>query len=190
MTQTQTQAKAASTKVVTGKVRFSYEHVFKPQAASEGAEPKYSVCLLIPKTDRQTVDEIEAAIAAAKRAGASQWGGKIPAGLKLPLRDGDEERPERPEYRGMYFINASSKQKPNVVNSVNQPILEPTEFYSGCYGRVSINFYPFNMAGNRGVGAGLNNVQKLSDGESLTGRATAEEDFGDCRDEDDDDPLA
>ena len=186
---TQTQAKPASTKVVTGKVRFSYEHVFKPQAASEGADPKYSVCLLIPKEDRQTVGEIEAAIETAKRAGASLWGGKIPAGLKLPLRDGDEERPERPEYRGMLFINAASRQKPSVVNSSKQAILDPAEFYSGCYGRVSINFYPYNMAGNRGVGAGLNHVQKLFDGESLTGRATAEEDFDDCRDEDDEDPL-
>lgn len=178
-------AKANNTKVVTGKVRFSYANVFQPRAISEGQEPKYSVCVMIPKSDKDTIEKIKAAIEAAKQEGASLWGGKIPANLKLPLRDGDTERPDQPEFAGHYFLNASTKQKPGVVDKQLNPILDATEFYSGCYGRVSLNFFPFNQAGNKGVGCGLQNIQKLEDGEPLGGRTRPEDDFEALEDDDD-----
>lgn len=165
-----------STKVVTGKVRLSYVNLFVPRAGAAGQEPKYSLCVLIPKSDTATVNKIKAGIEAAKEAGKAMWGGKVPAGLKSPLRDGDAER-DSDEYKGHWFINANSKQKPGVVDANVQPILDADEVYSGCYGRVALNFYPFNREGNRGVAAGLQNVQKLADGEPLSGRSRAEDDF-------------
>ncbi|TLN00387.1 DUF2815 family protein [bacterium] len=169
--------KNTDTKVITGKVRLSYAHLFKPVAIQEGQEPKYSVCLLIPKTDVETLRKIKAAVDAAKQLGLSLWGGKLPPTLKFPLRDGDVERPDQPEYAGMYFLNASSKQAPGVVDKQLNPVIDSTEVYSGCYGRASINFFPFNTAGNKGVAAGLNNIQKLEDGDYLGGRSRAEDDF-------------
>lgn len=171
--------KNTDTKVVTGRVRFSYVNVFEPRAVEEGQEPKYSVSILIPKSDKVTLDKIQRAIEAAKKAGLSLWGGKVPANIKLPLRDGDAERPDDPAYKGHYFINATSKTKPGIVDAQLNPILDSTEFYSGCYGRASINFYPFNKAGNKGIAAGLNNLQKLADGDYLGGRSRPEDDFGD-----------
>ena len=165
-----------ATKVVTGRARLSYVNVFEPRASEPGKEPKYSVCILIPKSDTATLTKIKAAIDAAKQAGAPVWGGKVPAGLKSPLRDGDTER-DSPECRGHFFINASSKQKPGVVDAALNPVIDASEVYSGCYGRVSINFFAYNQNGNRGIGAGLQNLQKLADGEALSGRSRAEDDF-------------
>lgn len=186
---TQAVTKNTDTKVITGKVRFSYVHVFEPYAANDGQEPKYSISLLIPKSDKETLRKIKAAIEAAKQAGISKWGGKIPANLKLPLRDGDEERPDQPEYAGHYFINANSKTKPGVVDKHLNPILDSTEVYSGCYGRASINFYAFNTAGNKGIACGLNNLQKLADGDYLGGRSRAEDDFDAVYDDEEEDFL-
>lgn len=177
------------TKVITGKVRLSYAHLFKPVAISEGQEPKYSVCLLIPKSDKVTLKKIKSAVEAAKQTGASLWGGKIPAGLKIPLRDGDEERPDQPEYAGHYFINANSKLKPGIVDKDLNEILDSTEVYSGCYARASVNFFPYNQAGNRGIGCGLNNVQKIADGDYLGGRSRAEDDFDAYEDDGDDEDF-
>lgn len=175
-----------TTKVITGKVRLSYVHLFKPVAISDGQDPKYSVCLLIPKSDKAALKKINAAVEAAKQAGMSLWGGKIPASLKLPLRDGDVERPDQAEYENCYFINASSRTAPGVVDKNVQPILDSTEVYSGCYGRASVNFYPYNQAGNRGVACGLNNIQKIADGDYLGGRSRAEDDFDAVEDDEDD----
>ncbi len=166
----------SATKIVTGKARLSYVNLFQPRAQNEGQEPKYSVCVLIPKSDTASVNKIKQAIEAAKEAGKATWGGKVPPGLKVPLRDGDTER-DTPEYKGHWFINATSKQRPQVVDASVQPILNADEVYSGCYGRVSINFYAYNQNGNRGVAAGLGNVQKVADGEPLSGRSRAEDDF-------------
>jgi len=182
---TQAQTKTPDTKVVTGKVRFSYAHLFQPKAIIEGQEPKYSVCILIPKSDKETLRKIKAAVDAAKQAGLSLWGNKLPPSLKLPLRDGDVDRPDQPEYAGHYFLNASSKQKPGIVDKNVNEILDQTEVYSGCYGRASINFFAFDRAGNKGIGCGLNNVQKLADGESLSGRTRPEDDFDEVAEEDD-----
>jgi len=170
--------KQIDTKVVTGKVRFSYVHVFEPYAYNTKAVPKYSVCLLIPKSDKDTLRKIKAAVDAAKELGKSgKWGGKIPANLKTPLRDGDVERPDQEEYAGMYFLNARSDRAPGVVDEKLNPILDTTEVYSGCYGRASVNFYPSNTNGNLCVAVGLNNLQKLEDGDYLGGRTRPEDDF-------------
>ncbi|MGL6202078.1 MAG: DUF2815 family protein [Lachnospiraceae bacterium] len=177
------------TKVITGKVRMSYVNIFKSRAFQPGQDEKYSICLLIPKQDKKTVKDIREAMNAAIQQGvAEKWGGKKPANLKLPLRDGDEERAEEaPEYEGMYFLNANSNQKPGIIDMYKNEVLDPTEVYSGCWGRASINFFPFNSNGNKGVAVGLNNVQKLGDDEMLGGaRAAAEDDFADDFDDDDD----
>lgn len=169
-------------KVVTGLVRFSYCNIFRSRAFKEGQDAEYSVCLLIPKDDKKTLAKIKAAVDEAVEAGiSSKWGGKQPKNLHLPLRDGDEERAdEAPEYEGMFFLNAKSKEKPGIVDRDRNEILDPDEVYSGCWGRASINFYPYDRNGNRGVGVGLNNIQKIKDGEHLgAARASAEDDFDD-----------
>ena len=176
-------------KFKTGKVRFSYVNVFEPRAMVEGQEPKYSICILIRKDDKKTLDAYYKAIEQAKEEGKDRWGGKIPANLRTPLRDGDEERPDQPEFRGHYFLNASSKFKPGIVDRNLDPILDDDEFYSGCYGRVSLNLYAYSVSGNRGIAAGLNAIQKLSDGEPLGGRVRAEDEFGVWEEDDEDDLL-
>lgn len=169
----------SSTKVITGLVRFSYAHVFEPSAIEEGQEKKYSVSILIPKDDKKTISKIEDAIAAALEEGKAKFGGKIPRSYKNPLRDGDEERPDDENYEGHMFVNANSSRKPGLVDKNLDPIIDKDDFYSGCYGRASVNFYAFNVSGNKGIACGLNNLQKLKDGERLSGGgASAEEDFG------------
>lgn len=170
------------TRVVTGKVRFCYANVFEPTVMNEGDTPKYNICILIPKSDTKTLDKISKAIEAAKQAGKAKLAnknGQLPAdaALKLPLRDGDVERADDPVFENCYFINANSNRKPSIVDRDLNPIMEKEEFYSGCYGRASINFYAFNVS-SKGIAAGLNNLQKLEDGEALIGGATADEDFG------------
>ena len=142
---------------------------------------------IIPKSDTKTVNAIKAAIEQAKKDSVSKWGGKIPANLKLPLRDGDIDRPDDEAYAGCYFFNANSRQAPQVVDSKVQPILDQSEVYSGCYGKISVTFYGYNSNGNRGIAAGLGNIQKLKDGESLGGRTSAADDF---QTEDDEDFLS
>jgi hypothetical protein len=168
-----------ATKVVTGKVRFSYLHVWEPAAVEEGSQKKYSVSLIIPKSDTATVARIKDAIQSALEAGKAKFGGKIPASLKLPLRDGDLERADDDAYLNSWFLNANSSKQPGIVDQNVQPILRQAELYSGCYGRASVNFFAFNTNGNKGIACGLNNIQKLSDGETLGGRTTAEFDFSD-----------
>ena len=163
-------------KIVTGKVRFSYANVFQPRAGMNGGEPKYSVSILIPKTDTETVNQIKKAFEECKTSNAAYFGGSVPKLLKGGLRDGDEER-EDDAYAGHYFINANSAQKPEVVDADMQAIIDPNEFYSGCYGRVSLTFYPYNAAGSKGIACGLNNLQKTADGEKLGGGSTAAADF-------------
>lgn len=167
---------AKAIKVVTGKVRFSYAHVFTPQASQEGGQPKYSVSIIIPKSDKETVEKINKAIEQAKEENKAVWGGTVPKGLKGGLRDGDEEKDD-PAYANSYFINANSSQKPGVVDADLNAILDASEFYSGCFGRASISFFAYNSNGSKGVGCGLNNVQKLEDGEKLGGAASATDDF-------------
>jgi len=163
--------------------RFSYVNVWEPRSVN-GGEPKYGLALIIPKSDRATVQTILEAIEAAKQAGKARFGGQVPTELKTPLRDGDIERPEDPNYQDCYFLNANSKTAPEVVDARVQPILDHEAVYSGCYGKVSLNFYAYSVGGDQGIAAGLGNVQKLRDGEPLAGRSTAEEDFAVEADED------
>lgn len=172
------------TKVVTGTVRLSYANVWEPKSINGGKE-KYSVSLIIPKSDTKTLEAINTAIDAAITEGISKFGGKKPnkASLKLPLRDGDVERDDA-AYKDSYFVNANSITAPQIVDKHVQPILDRSEVYSGVYARVSITFYAFNSNGNRGIACGLGNIQKISDGEPLGGKTTAADDFTTLDDDD------
>lgn len=180
----------SATQVVTGNVRLSYLNVFKPRAMSEGQDPKYSVCILIPKSDKDTVAKIKAACEAARMSSAGLFNGKVPEKLPLPIHDGDGEMPRGGEYgpeaKGMYVLNASSKSQPGIVDKRLNPILDQTELYSGCWGRVDLNFFAYNTSGNKGIGAGLNNIQKVRDDEPLGGKQRASDVFDAVEDEDDD----
>lgn len=175
---------ANPTKVITGvKTRWSYANVWEPKSINGGA-PKYSVSLIIPKSDTKTVTAVKNAIQAAYDEGQSKLKGNsksVPAlsAIKNPLRDGDAERPDDEAYKDSYFINANSATAPGIVDAARQPILERSEVYSGVYGRASINLYAFNSNGNKGIACGLNNLQKISDGEPLGGKTRAEDDFAD-----------
>lgn len=166
------------TKVVTGEVRLSYANVWEPRAAMNGGKEKYSASLIIPKSDTKTIEAIERAIDAAIEQGISKFGGKKPnkAALKLPLRDGDIEK-EDAAYQDAYFVNANAVRAPQIVDEFVNPILDRSEVYSGVYARVSINFYAYNVNGNRGVACGLGNIQKIRDGEPLGGGTSASSDF-------------
>lgn len=180
------------TKVITGSnTRWSYANVWQPKSINGGA-PKYSVSLIIPKSDTVTVEKVKAAIQAAYEEGESKLKGNgktVPAlsVIKTPLRDGDTERPDDPAYANSYFINANSATAPGIVDADRQPIIDTSEVYSGVYGRASINFYAFNSNGNKGIACGLNNLQKIRDGEPLGGKSRAEDDF---KTDDDDDFLS
>ena len=170
--------------ITTGKVRASYVHIFQPQAPLNGVgDAKDSVTLLIPKSDVTTINMIYAEIEKAKQEGIQKvFNGTMPAMLAMPIYDGDGKRLNGEDFgeecRGHMVIRASSKDQPSIVDANIQPILNPSDVYSGCYIRASINFYAYNQAGNRGVGCGLNAVQKIADGEPLTARVTAQEAFG------------
>ncbi|NLL19700.1 MAG: DUF2815 family protein [Clostridia bacterium] len=171
-------------KVVTGKVRFSYPNVFEAKSVN-GSAPKYSVSLIIPKSDKKTLAKIKAAIETVKKEGAHKWGGKIPANLRMPLRDGDVDRADDPAYADSYFINVNSNTKPGIVDEDLNPIMDQSEFYAGCYGRASIVFFAYNANGSRGISAALQNLQKLEDGEPLGGKSKPEDDFGGLSDDED-----
>ena len=183
-------------KVITGpKTVFSYLNVNDPKVPLGGGTPKYSVSLIIPKSDTVTIAKIKAAIKAAYEEGQGKLKGNskyVPdlEDLKTPLRDGDKDRKGDPAYANSWFVNANSTTKPGVVDGDRQPIIETSELYSGIIGRASINFYAYNSNGNKGIAAGLNNLQKLADGTPLGGHSRAEDDFADLDDEDDDDFLS
>ena len=175
----------SATKVVIP-CRISFANIWEPKAINGGDE-KYSVSCLIPKSDKKTLARIQKAVEAAKEDGKTRkWSGKITPNLKLPLRDGDIDRPDDENYEDCYFLNASSKDAPQVVDRKVNPVLDPMMVYSGCYCNVSVNFYAFNANGNRGVAAGLGNIQFVRDGERLSGKASADADFDALEDDDED----
>lgn len=178
------------TKVVTGVVRLSYANVWEPKSINGGTE-KYSVSLIIPKSDKKTLDAINKAVDAAIEEGIAKFGGKKPnkAAIKLPLRDGDTERDDE-AYQDSYFVNANSTTPPQIVDQNVNPILNRNEVYSGVYARVSINFYAFNSNGNKGVACGLGNIQKVRDGQPLGNRSTAADDFSAIEPDAEDDFLS
>ena len=174
-----------STKMITGEVRFSYLHVWEPAETPSGDE-KFSASILIPAKDKKTLAAVEKAVQAAIKRGIEK--GKFTKAqvktLRLPLRNGTEEfengeKANNPEYKGMMFLNASSNRQPGVVGPDAKPLMDQDDAYSGMWGRADINFFPYNAAGNKGVGVGLNNVMKLRDDERLDGRQKAEDAFSD-----------
>lgn len=177
------------TKVVTGKnTVFSYLNANEPKSIN-GSTPKYSASLIIPKSDTETITKIQKAIQAAYEEGTSKLKGNsrsVPplSSIRTPLRDGDVERPDHPEYANAYFVNANSTTKPQCVDADLNPILDTSELYSGIIGRASISFYAYNVNGSKGIACGLNNIQKLRDGTHLGGHSSAAEDFGDEEEED------
>jgi hypothetical protein len=177
------------TKVITGvNTRWSYANIWDPKSIN-GGTPKYSISLIIPKSDTATINKIKAAIQAAYEEGESKLKGtgkSVPSlsTLKTPLRDGDLERPDDSNYANAYFINANSATAPGVVDADRNAIIERSEVYSGVYGRASINLYAFCANGNKGIACGLNNLQKIRDGEPLGGKSRAEDDFSSEEDDD------
>lgn len=168
--------------MITPLVRFSYLFAFEPKETPSG-DMKYSTSLLIPKDNKKGLAEIKKAIQAAVDKGLSinKFSKAQVPGLRLPLRDGDvefESGDRGEEYKGHFFLNASSKNKPGIVDAQAKPIFDQDDFYSGCFGLADINFFPYNKAGNRGVGVGLNNLMKKKDGDRLDNRQSAESAFG------------
>lgn len=176
------------TKVVTGICRFSYANLWEPKAMDENSKAKYSVSLIIPKSDTKTLDKVKAAIQAAYEEDKNKLsnGKSVPTlnSIKTPLRDGDIDRPDDEAYANSYFINANSIIAPGIVDADCQAILDHSEVYSGIYGRASINFYAYKTNTARGIACGLQNVQKIRDGEPLGGHSRAEDDFADLEDDD------
>ena len=142
------------TRVVTGKVRFSYFSALTARKNEMNGKEEFSTQVLVPKTVRN------------------------------PLRDGDTEvksdgGPLGPEYAGHYFFNTKSTTKPGAVDAHGHDILGSQDIVSGDYGRVSLNAYAYDQAGNKGVSYGLNNIMLLAKGESLGGaKPSAASDFG------------
>ena len=184
-------AKRTGTKVITNKVRLSFVHLLEAHAF-EGQEPKYSTMLLIPKEDTETLELFEEAIDAAYEiAKGDKLKGIKRDKVKVTLRDADEEfdTEEQPEMAGMMFINVSAKNKPGIIDKWKNKIDSADEVYSGVYARASINFYAYNTAGNRGISAGLNNIQVIEKGDYLGGRASADSDFDEYEDDEELDDM-
>lgn len=172
------------TQVVTGECRLSFVNVFEPKAMKEGDTPKYSVTAIIPKSDTKTINAIKAAIQKAAENGAQRhFGGRVPTNVNNTFKDGDTEtndlgelqKAKYPEYADSYYIRLSTKFKPKVLDANRQEIIDPTEVYSGCYGRVSMTFFAYSGDGKRGVSASLNNVMKTRDGDPLTNALNGDE---------------
>ncbi|MDF2873358.1 MAG: hypothetical protein K0R22_41 [Sporomusa sp.] len=176
-------------RVITGKVRLCYAYIFTPKPGDKPTDtPKYSTAVLIPKSDKATLSQIKAAIEAVKNDPKSEkvWGSRFNSEMKSALRDGEVKAEKNPEYAGHYFFNCSNTRKPGIVDRFKNEITDPSEVYSGCYARVSVDFFAFNKGGGKGIGVSLNNVQKWADGEPLSGGSRAEDDFDELEFDDDD----
>ena len=171
-------------------MRFSYVNVFAPRRNPDGTPGKYSVCVIIPKSDKDAYRIFEEAYKNAATLGKSnKWNGRIPSKVSLPLHDGDEERPDDAAFKDCWYFNCSSTNKPGVRVREAGMVIEAMgedELYSGCYGAVTVNLFPYSSNGNVGVGVGLNNIIKTEDGEKLSGGRSAgrsaDADFGDMAD--------
>lgn len=165
-------------KFVTDEVRFSYANVFAPKSFEEGDTPKYSITLIIPKKDKKQIARLLAEIEKEKEAFMTSNGlTKLPSKFHIPLRDGDEEKPDDETYADSYFISANSKKKPKIVDADLNPIIDADEFCSGYYGRASFNLHGFDKKG-KGIRAELNNIQLLrgNDEDRLSGGGSSPED--------------
>lgn len=167
------------TKLITGEVRLAFIHALEPDSFN-GNDPKFSVVVMIPKSDKKLLGQIKAAVDAAIELGKeTKWGGKIPKKLRKPLRDGDEDMADYPEFEDHFFMRVSSLNAPGIIDRYKNEVTDSNGIYSGCWGRVSMNMFPYSASGNNGVSAGLNNIQVLRDGEPFGGRSRAEDDFDD-----------
>ena len=174
------------TKVVFGPCRLSFTHVFNKYSPNGEGEGKYMTNVLIPKSEKKTIKALDQAIEAAKKAGVvSKWGGKEPKKLDMPLRDGDDK--EDDVYQDHFYINAKCNTRPGVVDKNKNPIVDEEEMYSGVWAFVSVTFYAYDVSGNRGVACGLNNLMKFKEDDHLGGRVSADSDFADIDDVDDED---
>ena len=185
------------TKVITGNVTLSYVNLVNPKSIN-GSTPRYGCSVLIEKSDKKTIDAINAGIAAAYEADIAKLKGNSKIAppliaLKTPIRDGDAERPGDEAYANRFFLNAHANSKPGIVQITQrepelilEPITDPDEIYSGMKAKVSLSFFGYNNSGNKGIGVSINNVLKVGDGPRLGGKASAAEDFGDLADDDDD----
>lgn len=182
-----TTKEAPATKVRIEDCRFSYANVFHPTAVEEGQQKKYNVSLIISKKNKTDIAKLNKGIEAAIEQGKDkELKGKPRNKWTMPLRDGDEERPNDEAYKNSFFINAKSTRKPQVIDRKKEVITEESEeFYSGCYGRATVTFFPYAKAGNVGIGCGLGNLQKVKDGEPLSSISSADEDFDEYEDDDD-----
>lgn len=172
-------------KVVFGPCRLSYTHLFEKYTPEGGGEGKYMTNVLIPKSEKKTVEAIQAAIEAAKKAGiVGKWGGKEPKKLDMPLHDGSEKDDE--VYADHFYVNAKCNTRPGVVDMKRNPIADEEEIYSGVWAYVSVTFYPYDVNGNKGIACGLNNIMKFKDDERFGGRVSAETDFADIVDDEED----
>ena len=162
----------------------SYLNLWEPKAFGTN-DPKYSLVILFKKTDKKQVAAVRKAIEAAEEAAIDKvWKGKRPAKIADPVHDGDEERSDKPEYAGMYYINCKNSERPGVVDQNVQPILERDKIYSGCVLNAALNFYGYSQNGNNGVSASLENVQLVSDGKRLSGKQPASAVFTPVTDDD------
>lgn len=176
--------KKTDTSIRIGEVRFSYARVFEPYKQEGQETAKYSCCILVPKSNKEAIKLITDAVDAAAKVGAEKfWSNKVPATLKKPLRDGEDEHPDDPVYKGMMFFNCNNTRKPGVQvldDGERYNADSDDDFYSGCWGAVTVNFYPYNKNGNKGVGASLGNLIKTRDDDRLSGGGESTEDsFGD-----------
>jgi hypothetical protein len=155
--------------------RVSFPSVFEPKPGPDGKNPKYRMSLLFPKTTDLSV--LKEAI---KEVAKEKWGDKLPKSLRNPIRDGDE-KDALPGYADNFFINVTSTLRPTIINTKGQELIEadigPDGFYAGCYARCSLSIYAYDKAGNRGVSFGLQNIQKVAEGEPFSGRTRATDDF-------------
>ena len=161
-------------KIFTPKFRVSFPNVFK-----EDDNGKYSMAMLFdkkaiaadPKQSKLWAD-LKAHI---EKAAMDKWGELPP---NMPFRKGEEK--EYDGYgEGVIFINGKSNDRPGLVGADGQPIMAASDFYGGCYAHATINAYAWDYKGKKGVSVGLQNIQKLGDGESFGGgKSKAEDDFG------------
>jgi hypothetical protein len=161
-------------KVTTPKFRVSFPTVFEARENPLNGKMEYSIVMLF---DKDSVD-LSQLKKAAHDVALEKFGDKLPTlKLRSPFRDGDEEKPERPEFKNQIFMTVKSTQRPGVVDEAVQPILDQSQFYAGCYARATISAFAYDRMGNKGVSFGLINLQKMNDGEPLTNRISAEDDF-------------
>lgn len=172
-------------KFTTGMARLSYAHIFKAVVPMSGGDPKFSAAILIPKKDTKTIERLKAAIKSVKDDPGSvrKWqdrNGRV-GNVDIPIHDGDQEKPDDPNYKGMLYFNAkaSEDRPPKIYMKDLAECTDPSEVYSGCWVQASVSFYPYNANGHKGIGVGLNGIRKLKDGEHLSGGSVSASDFSD-----------